>query len=161
MKKRTAALLALLLACGAMPVPVAAENQQNNTPQKSQVTVTTSIEPTYTVTIPANTRVAFNAVSTEFGAVKLDAAQLDPGYAIQVELSASGKLKNAADASKTISYAVNHSNAEFTSAKYTAAGQETPLTIDIAKDEWNRAAAGSYSDTVTFTVSYVDTTVTP
>ena len=44
---------------------------------------------------------------------------------------------------------------------YTAAGQETPLTIAIAKDEWNKAAAGSYSDTVTFTVSYVDATATP
>ena len=53
MKKRTAALLTLLLTCGAMAVPVsAAENQQNSTPQKSQVTVTTSIDPTYTVTIP-------------------------------------------------------------------------------------------------------------
>ena len=72
-----------------------------------------------------------------------------------------GKLKNVADASKTISYSVNDSKAAFTSAKYTAAGQETPLTIAIAKDEWNKAAAGSYSDTVTFTVSYVDTTAIP
>ena len=56
---------------------------------------------------------------------------------------------------------MNDSKAAFTSAKYTAAGQETPLTIAIAKDEWNKAAAGSYSDTVTFTVSYVDTTATP
>lgn len=45
----------------------------------------------------------------------------------------------------------------FTAQQYTAAGQETPLTIDITQAAWNAAFAGSYSDTVTFTVSYVNT----
>ena len=44
----------------------------------------------------------------------------------------------------------------FTSAKYTAQGEETSLLIDIKQDDWNKAASGSYSDTVTFTISYAD-----
>ena len=108
--------------------------------------------------IPANTTVAFNATSTPFGSVKLDAAQINPGYAVKVELNASGKLKNQADNNKTIAYTINDKNGKaFTAQQYTAAGQETPLTIDITQAAWNAAFAGSYSDTVTFTVSYVNT----
>ena len=38
----------------------------------------------------------------------------------------------------------------------TKAGEETPLTIVIKKEDWKKAVAGQYSDTVTFTISYVD-----
>ena len=38
----------------------------------------------------------------------------------------------------------------------TKAGEETPLTIAIKKEDWKKAAAGEYADTVTFTISYVD-----
>lgn len=44
----------------------------------------------------------------------------------------------------------------FTSAQYTKAGEETPLTIAIKKEDWKKAVAGEYADTVTFTISYVD-----
>lgn len=123
-------------------------------------TITTYIAPTYTVTIPADTTVTFNTLSADFGSVKLDAAQLAPGYAVKVELEAGGLLKNKADENKTIAYAVNDAEGAFAAGLYTAAGQETSLTIDITQEAWNTAFAGEYSDTVTFTVSYVNT-VTP
>ena len=40
--------------------------------------------------------------------------------------------------------------------EHTKAGEETPLTIAIKKEDWKKAAAGEYADTVTFTISYVD-----
>ena len=33
---------------------------------------------------------------------------------------------------------------------------EIVLTIAIKKEDWKKAAAGEYADTVTFTISYVD-----
>lgn len=132
------------------------DNQISNA-GTTNVTVTTSISPSYTVQIPANVSVEYNKLSTEFGSIKLESARLDPGYAVKVNLDASGTLKNLADNSKTIAYVVNDGTTAFTAAQYTTAGQETPLTINITQEAWNSAYAGSYSDTVTFTVSYIDT----
>ncbi len=125
---------------------------------KQNTKITTSIDPTFTVSIPADTTVAFNAETTDFSEVKLVSAQIDPGKAVKVELDASGTLKNAEDDTKTIAYVVNEKEAgtQYVSGQYKAAGDATALKIDITKAAWDAAFAGSYSDTVTFTVSYVD-----
>lgn len=157
MKKLTAILLTSVLTLSLSSTAFAADiNEADGSPKNTDVTVTTSIEPTYTVTIPANTTVDFNATSTDFGSVKLDVAQLDPGYAVNVALNTSGTLKNAADASKTIAYTVENKNGRFLGTSFFTAGQEIPLTINITQDAWNSAFAGDYSDTMTFTVSYVE-----
>ena len=36
------------------------------------------------------------------------------------------------------------------------AGEKVDLTINITQADWDAAAAGDYSDTVTFNISYVD-----
>lgn len=152
MKKVIAVILVLMLAL-ALPVPAFAA--EDNRPVK----VTTSITPTYTVTIPLDVAVEFDAASTNFGEIELSAAQLDPGYAVKVALSTSGSLVNAADANKTIPYTVNVKDGPaFTYAAYTTAGDKTELTINISQASWDAAYAGSYSDTVTFTISYVEIT---
>ena len=121
------------------------------------VNITTSIEPTHTVTIPANTSVAFNATKTAFGAIQAEAAQIHPDKCIKVTLSSDGKLENSIDATKVIPYAIKDSEgAAFTSATYLTEGDKTELSIHITADDWNAAYAGDYSDTVTFTVSYED-----
>lgn len=160
MKKLLTFALTLVMVLFMSVTAFAAEINQGSEPKTADVTVTISIDPTYTVTIPANTNVTFNTLSTTFGSVKLDAARIEPGHAVKVELNASGMLKNQADASKTIAYTINDANGAFTSAQYTTAGEQTPLTIDITQAAWNAAFAGQYSDTVTFTVSYINT-VTP
>lgn len=147
MKKLAAFTLALALSAALTTTAFAAEKSQD-------VQVTAHIDPTYTVTIPANTTVNFNAVDTSFGAIKLTAAQLDPGKSVKVALSASGTLKNAADTNKTLPYKIRNGDAEFTSAAYTTAGDSTALTIHIEREAWNAAHAGDYADTVTFTISY-------
>ena len=120
-------------------------------------TITIDIAPTYTVTIPANTTVAFNATKTAFGAIEVTTSQIHPNKCIKVALSSDGKLENSIDATKVIPYAIKDSEgAAFTSATYLTEGDKTELSIHITANDWNAAYAGEYSDTVTFTVSYVD-----
>ena len=119
--------------------------------------ITTSINPTYTVTIPANTTVAFNATETDFGAIEVTASQIHPDKCIKVALASDGKLENSIDATKVIPYAIKDSEGTaFTSATYLTEGDKTELSIHITANDWNAAYAGNYSDTVTFTVSYED-----
>ena len=119
--------------------------------------ITASIASTYTVTIPADVNVAFNATKTDFGAIEVTASQIHPNKCIKVELTSDGKLENSIDATKVIPYAIKDSTgAAFTSAIYLTEGDKTELSIHITADDWNAAYAGEYSDTVTFTVSYED-----
>lgn len=140
---------ALMLALSAALSATAFADDDNRS-----VEVKTHIDPTYTVTIPANTTVTFNAEDTSFGKIELTKAQLDPGKKVNVTLSASGTLKNKADTTKTLPYQIQSAGQKFTSAAYTTAGQSTALTIHIAQEDWNKAYAGNYADTVTFTISY-------
>ena len=120
-------------------------------------TITIDIAPTYTVTIPANTTVAFNATETDFGAIEVTASQIHPDKCIKVALTTDKELNNAIDNTKVIPYAIKDSTgATFTSATYLTEGDKTELFIHITADDWNAAYAGDYSDTVTFTVSYED-----
>ena len=119
--------------------------------------ITTSIAPTYTVTIPADVNVQFNATETAFGTVEVAASQIHPDKCIKVALTTDNELNNAIDNTKVIPYAIKDSEgAEFTSATYLTEGDKTELSIHITTDDWNAAYAGDYSDTVTFTVSYED-----
>ena len=117
--------------------------------------ITTSIEPTYTVTIPANTNVNFNATETAFGAIEVTASQIHPDKQIRVTLTTDGELNNTIDTTKVIPYVIKDaSGAAFTTATYLTEGDKTVLSIHITADDWNAAYAGDYTDTVTFTVSY-------
>ena len=117
--------------------------------------ITTSIAPTYTVTIPADVNVAFNATETAFGTIEVIASQIHPDKCIRVSLASDNKLENSIDDTKYIPYAIKDAEgAEFTSATYLTEGDKTELSIHIPEGDWNAAYAGDYSDTVTFTVSY-------
>ena len=117
--------------------------------------ITTSIEPTYTVTIPANTNVNFNATETAFGTIEVVASQIHPDKQIRVTLTTDGELNNTIDTTKVIPYVIKDaSGAAFTTATYLTEGDKTDLSIHITADDWNAAYAGDYTDTVTFTVSY-------
>ena len=117
--------------------------------------ITTSIAPTYTVTIPADVNVQFNATETAFGAIEVTASQIHPDKCIKVALTTDGELNNAIDNTKVIPYAIKDGeDTVFTSATYLTEGDKTDLSICIAEADWNAAYAGEYSDTVTFTVSY-------
>ena len=119
--------------------------------------ITTSIAPTYTVTIPADVSVDFNATETDFGAIEVTDSQIHPDKCIKVALDTDNKLENSIDNTKVIPYAIKDSEGnDFTSSTYLTEGDKTELSIHITADDWNAAYAGDYSDTVTFTVSYED-----
>ena len=151
MKKLFALILAVVMIATMSVTALAANTTGGFT------TITIDIAPTYTVTIPANTTVAFNATKTAFGAIEVTTSQIHPNKCIKVALSSDGKLENSIDATKVIPYAIKDSEgAAFTSATYLTEGDKTELSIHITANDWNAAYAGEYSDTVTFTVSYVD-----
>lgn len=124
--------------------------------------VTTSVAPTFTVSIPADTTVEFNALSTNFGSVTLDSARLAPNKAVQVTVTSDFDLNNSVDNTAVIPYSLKAGNdtldADY-AATFTTAGEKVDLTIDITQAAWDAAAAGDYSDTVTFNIAYVDAAV--
>ena len=151
MKKIFAIVLTLTL-LASLSVTILAANTSGG-----EADITTSIAPTYTVTIPADVNVQFNATKTAFGSIEVEAAQIHPDKCIKVELTSDGKLENSIDATKVIPYAIKDADgADFTSATYLTEGDKTELSIHITAEDWNAAYAGDYSDTVTFTVSYED-----
>ena len=148
MKKVLTFALAVMLVMG-LSVTAFAANTTGG-----EADITTSIAPTYTVTIPADVNVQFNATETAFGAIEVTASQIHPDKCIKVALASDGKLENSIDATKVSPYAIKDSEgAAFTSATYLTEGDKTELSIHITADDWNAAYAGDYSDTVTFTVS--------
>ena len=151
MKKLFAVILAAALVMS-LPVTAFAANTAGG-----KADITTSIAPTYTVTIPADVNVAFNVTETDFGAIEVTDSQIHPDKCIKVELTSDGKLENSIDATKVIPYAIKDSTgAAFTSDTYLTEGDKTELSIHITANDWNAAYAGDYSDTVTFTISYED-----
>ena len=140
MKKRSirtgilfALLTPVLLICAENPIYAA------TTQTAGSATVSYHVDPAYQVTIPVDTSMRFNETETSYGNIVVEQAQIEDGKCIQVSLLSDLNLKNS-----------------FTSAQYTKAGEETPLTIAIKKEDWKKAVAGEYADTVTFTISYVD-----
>ncbi len=149
MKKAIAVLLVVAL-LSSLSVTAFAANTTGG-----EADITTSIDPTYTVTIPADVNVQFNATETDFGKIEVAASQIHPDKCIKVALTTDGELNNAIDATKVIPYVIKDGEgAAFTSATYLTEGDKTELSIHITADDWNAAYAGDYSDTVTFTVSY-------
>ena len=56
--------------------------------------ITTSIAPTYTVTIPADVNVQFNATETAFGKIEVAASQIHPDKCIKVALATKQEFIN-------------------------------------------------------------------
>ena len=125
--------------------------------------IKTTVDPTFTVSIPADTTVAFNALTTDFGSVTLDSARLAPKKAVQVTINSDGDLNNSVDNTAVIPYSLTATDdtaekevgAEY-SATFKNAGEKFDLKINIAQADWDAAAAGDYSDIVNFTIAYVD-----
>lgn len=151
--KKSLTYILIILAISATNVTAVVAETDNQT---QETTISTNIDPEYTVTIPANTEVTFNETKTSFGAIVVDSAQLAPDKCLKVTLTTDGKMENSADNTKVIPFEIKAGNNVFTSATYFAAGEKTDLTINITQDDWNKAYAGEYSDTVTFTISYED-----
>lgn len=148
MKKLTSFALAFAL-CTASAVSAFAAN-----PTSGATTIKTSIQPTYTVEIPAQTSIPFNATSTPLATkLGLSKAQLDPNHKVTVTATVNA-LKNDKDSSKTIPFTLYEGNTVFTSAEFTDTNKKVQLSVHIAQTAWDAAPAGNYTGSVTFNIAY-------
>ena len=149
MKKLTSFALAFAL-CAASAVSAFAAN-----PTSGATTIKTNIQPTYTVEIPAQTSIPFNATSTPLATkLGLSKAQLDPNHKVTVTATVNA-LKNDADAGKTIPFTLhNQDGSAFTSAEFTDTTKKVQLSVHIAQSAWDAAPAGNYTGSVTFNIAY-------
>ena len=166
MKKIIAAISALAL----MTAPLtafAANPITESTEQSGEVTISAEIAPAYVVTIPADTKIKFGDNVTDFGKIELTEAKLEPGKVVIVSVSGDFEMKNSTDETKTIFYDVIGFNDmdgtdipeySFIDSDYftEVKGHSVRLRIEIDDKEWNNAPAGSYSDVLTFLISYND-----
>lgn len=154
MKKIITTILALAMVSAMSVTAFAATEIKQDTPnQKGDTTIQTSIDPTYTVTIPASVNIFFGEARTDAGDITLTKAQIQPGYAVTVT-AAAGALENSLDSSKTIPYVLNITGATANAVAFDTAGQHADMAIEVAENDWNSAFAGSYSGTVQFTIAY-------
>ena len=140
MKKILAVILALCLLCGAV---VLAET-------KSTI-LTTEIDESYTIVIPATVDIDFEATSTNLPVQVTALRTYSEGTVantvrkLAVEMTTDNKLTNA-----------NGDNLAYTIDKdavyFTATGAQN-FVIGITQANWNAAPAGTYTDTVTFAIA--------
>ena len=147
MKKLASFAIAFAL-CAACAVPVLAD-------ETKATTIKASIPSSYTVVIPAETTIKFNEPETKLeGPLYLSAAQLDPNHKVTVTATVNA-LKNDKDSSKTIPFTLYEGNTVFTSAEFTDTTKKVQLSVHIKQSDWNKAPAGNYKGSVTFTIDYV------
>ncbi len=110
------------------------------------------------------------SAQTDFGQLVLVSGRLEPGKVVMVNVESDYTLKNEADKEKTIPYDIILINEDGDTGELDEStiqesyfyayvvGESGDLRIDIAQEDWDKAYAGSYSDTVTFNVSYGELT---
>lgn len=162
MKKLTALSLAVLMAGMVTTTAFAADQTltESSNPQSANSVITTTIEPTYTVTVPANLTVPFNSLTTGWGKIELTSAQLEPGGAVEVKVVFDGELENVGDNNSIIPYAIADGELayggghNFSVVLENAGDSSEKLVVMIQEQDWNNADAGTYTDTVTFEIQY-------
>ncbi|MDD2958868.1 MAG: hypothetical protein PHR92_10140 [Lachnospiraceae bacterium] len=117
----------------------------------ASTTVSTTVEAAYSVVIPASVPITYGAISSDL-LLSVTAFRLAPKQVIRVSASSGGTLKNSVDPTKIIAYQIKQGNAVFQSTDFKGVGKQK-LTVEITSAAWNTAAAGTYTDMVTFTVS--------
>ena len=135
MKKLTSLAFAFAL-CAACAAPVLADETKTTT-------ITTTINPTYTVVIPAATNITFNHTDTNLnGTLHLSAAQLDPDHEVTISAT-EHELENQADSTKTIQFTLYAGSNSFTSTSFTDTKKEVQLSAHIDQKAWNTAPPAS------------------
>lgn len=157
MKKLAAFVLALAMAAVCAASALAADNtqiKQDTTSKSGSTTVTFNIAPTYTVEIPADTAIDFNTTSkTLTPNLGLSTARLNRGFKVTVTATVN-PLQNDKDRSKTIPFALYADNSPFRKAEFTDTTKKVQLSVHIDQSDWNKAPAGNYTGSVTFTIAY-------
>lgn len=123
----------------------------------NQMTISTSTETdAYEITYPADTQIPWEASEHALGAVTATEMLLSPGKTVVISVASEHGfcLVNSADASKTIAYTLSGADAiAFFPGDY---GKNFPISANVEESEWRQAAAGEFTDILTFTAEYKD-----
>lgn len=109
--------------------------------------------------IPETAEIVFDTEVNPIGAIAYMEGNLEPDAYVTVELTAQTLLSNKIDGSYKIDYVISDADGVFTSVVYNeqiVTGTQTPLTVDITKEEWEEAKSGEYEARLTFTISYTN-----
>lgn len=157
MKKVVSVLMAVAM-LAALMVPAFALDQ--NTP-KGDVIVKTDTEMAdgqdarrYTVTIPADTVIAWGAEKTDLTGYTAE-AHLAYGEKLSVTVSGNGNMVYEPEAGTTLAlpYTLEGDTAYESAGPVVYPVATLALSVNITADDWNEAVVGEYQDTLTFTAA--------
>lgn len=165
-KKLLAAVMALSMVSAVAPMSAFADttvtpdpnDMPNPTPDTAPTTVEFSVEPTYTVTIPANVELADNGsgIYTNIGTLTAEDVFLEPNQEIVVTISGDFELENEIDSGITVDYQAEGpwgivGNGDIVTEFFTS---DEPQSDEIEfRTIEEPQYAGNYSDTVTFGIA--------
>ncbi len=123
----------------------------------NQMTISTSTNnDEYEITYPADTQIPWEAAEQALGNVTATKMWLSPGKTVEISVvSQNGyNLVNRTDAAAKIAYTLTGTDAiAFFPGDF---GKSFPISANVAESEWRQAAAGEFSDILTFTAEYKD-----
>lgn len=159
--KRMAAILLAAALCAAAALPAFAVEISEDVDYDT--TLRYMVDADYLVVVPESIALDQELV------ISSTRANTEPGMAVKVRISnltADGKaeLSRINDTDYKITAQAKQNDAAiadgvFTSVVYNeqiVTGTQTPLTVDIAKEEWEEAKSGEYEARLTFTISYTN-----
>ncbi len=170
MKKKALSILLALALCGIMPLTAFAadtEIKPETTPKTGDTQVTFNVDPTYTITIPAEITLAKTDADGTVqyignGTLKAnEGLRLLEDEKIEVRLTdCDYQLDTAATAAYKLPYTVKAGTADITAdsnlvATFTTEENATEQTSELTFTAGDPKYAGDYSDTVTFTIAVV------
>ena len=134
------------------------DNMPNPKPSSANTEVEFTVEPTYTVTIPANVELADNGsgIYANTGILTAENVFLEPNQEIVVTISGDFTLENEADSSVTVDYQAEGPNGIVGNgdivATFDTSDEPQSVNVEFSTSE-EPEYAGNYSDTVTFGIS--------
>ena len=147
MKKLLCVLLTLsLILCAA----ALAEGTYDESDSTASTTLTTTIKgpdaPSYTLIIPSTLTITPNATSTT---LTVQLTEANNANSIRVETAANGSMTNGSGG--TIEFTVTSNELSF--GNFSSLPSTKTMYINITSEEWQQAAAGTYTGTMSFTIS--------
>lgn len=147
MKKLLCALLTLSLIFCAVAL---AEGTYNENDKTASTTLTTTIKgpdaPTYTIIIPPTLAIEPNATLTT---LTVNLTEMENAQSVTVTTAASGSMTNGSGGA--IDFTVTPNELSF--SNFGSLPSTKTMYINITSEEWQQAAAGTYTGTMSFTIS--------
>ena len=128
-------------------------------PEPSQVTLSGTLVPTYTIIVPSGNHDAITSPDQlAIGAVSCTAKRLDLNGTLTITASSERAITRNGG-TETIGYALHTKDNDsdvFTGYQVTSTSTDTPRELAVTFDsaQWNTAVPGTYSGIITFTVAY-------